>query len=78
MFKPLSTVYSKELTTYLHNGQGLAGIKKGDFFHLFWKAWVSTFTQVLILRSFEARGIAPLQPVRSVSSTGRGAAALKW
>ena len=38
MFKPLSTAYSKELTTYLHNGQGLAGIKKGDFFHLFWKA----------------------------------------
>jgi hypothetical protein len=38
MFKPLSTAYSKELTTYLHNSQGLAGIKKGDFFHLFWKA----------------------------------------
>jgi hypothetical protein len=62
MFKPLSTAYSKELTTYLHNGQGLAGIKKGDFFHLFWKAWASTFTQALILRSFEATGIAPLQP----------------
>jgi hypothetical protein len=62
MFKPLSTAYSKELTTYFHNGQGLAGIKKGDFFHLFWKAWVSTFTQALILRSFEATGIAPLQP----------------
>jgi hypothetical protein len=62
MFKPLSTAYSKELTTYLHNSQGLAGIKKGDFFHLFWKAWVSTFTQALILRSFEATGIAPLQP----------------
>jgi hypothetical protein len=54
MFKPLLTAYSKELTTYLHNGQGLAGIKKGDFFHLFWKAWISTFTQALILRSFEA------------------------
>jgi hypothetical protein len=62
MFKPLSTAYSRELTTYLHNGQGLAGIKKGDFFHLFWKAWVSTFTQVLILRPFETTGIAPLQP----------------
>ena len=62
MFKPLSTAYSKELTTYLHNSQGLAGIKKGDFFHLFWKAWVSTFTQALILRSFKATGIASLQP----------------
>jgi hypothetical protein len=62
MFKPLSTAYSKELTTYLHKGQGLVNIKKGDFFHLFWKAWVSTFTQELIIRSFEATGIAPLQP----------------
>jgi hypothetical protein len=62
MFKPLSTAYSKELTTHLHNGQGLSVIKKSDFFHLFWKAWVSTFTQELILRSFEATGISPLQP----------------
>ncbi|KAJ8111880.1 hypothetical protein OPT61_g5626 [Boeremia exigua] len=62
MFKPLSTAYSKELTTYLHHSQGLAKVKKSDFFHLFWKAWVGTFTQELILRSFEATGIAPLQP----------------
>jgi hypothetical protein len=62
MFKPLSTAYSKELTTHLHNGQGLSVIKKSDFFHLFWKAWTSTFTQGLILKSFEATGIAPLQP----------------
>ncbi|RYN16665.1 hypothetical protein AA0119_g13177 [Alternaria tenuissima] len=62
MFKPLSTAYSKELTTHLHSGQGLSVIKKSDFFHLFWKAWVSTFTQGLILRSFETTGISPLQP----------------
>ena len=62
MFKPLSTAYSKELTTHLHNGQGLSVIKKSDFFHLFWKAWVSTFTQGLILKSFQATGILPLQP----------------
>ena len=62
LFKPLSTAYSKELTTHLHNGQGLSVIKKSDFFHLFWKAWISTFTQGLILKSFEATGIAPLQP----------------
>jgi hypothetical protein len=62
MFKPLSTAYSKELTTHLHNGQGLSVIKKSDFFHLFWKAWVGTFTQELILRSFEVTGISPLQP----------------
>ena len=62
IFKPLSTAYSKELTTYLHSSQGLSAIKKSDFFHLFWKAWASTFTQGLILRSFKATGISPLQP----------------
>ena len=61
MFKPLSTAYSKEFTTHLHHGQGLSVLKKGDFFHLFWKAWMSTFTQGLILRSFEATGITPLR-----------------
>ncbi|KAF1924148.1 uncharacterized protein M421DRAFT_8983 [Didymella exigua CBS 183.55] len=65
MFKPLSTAYSKELTTHLHSGQGLSVIKKSDFFHLFWKAWTNTFTPELILRSFKAtviwclRGDAP-------------------
>jgi hypothetical protein len=44
MFKPLSTAYSKELTTHLHNGQGLSVIKKSNFFPLFWKAWESVFT----------------------------------
>ena len=62
MFKPLSTAYSKELTTHLHKGQGLSVVKKGDFFHLFWKAWIGTFTKELILKSFEATGISPLQP----------------
>jgi hypothetical protein len=35
MFKPLSTTYSKELSNYLHNSQGLLSVKKGDFFPLF-------------------------------------------
>ena len=62
IFKPLLTAYSKKLTTYLYYSQGLAKVKKSDFFHLFWKAWVGTFTKELIIRSFEATGIAPLQP----------------
>ncbi|KAF1361774.1 hypothetical protein EJ07DRAFT_109848 [Lizonia empirigonia] len=61
MFKPLSTAYSKALTTHLHNGQGLSSIKKSDFFPLFWKAWIATFTPELILRSFVATGISPLR-----------------
>ncbi|KAF1922585.1 uncharacterized protein M421DRAFT_426783, partial [Didymella exigua CBS 183.55] len=42
--------------------KGLLVIKKSDFFHLFWKAWTNTFTPELILRSFKATDISPLQP----------------
>jgi hypothetical protein len=32
LFKPLSQNYLHELTTFLHQAQGLTSIKKGDFF----------------------------------------------
>jgi hypothetical protein len=59
MFKPLATCYSHELTTFLQRTQGLVAIKKGNFFPLFWKAWVSSFRKETILKSFEATGIWP-------------------
>jgi hypothetical protein len=62
MFKPLSQAYSSELTTHLHKGQGLISIKKGDFFPLFWRAWLSSFKEETILKSFEATGIWPIDP----------------
>jgi hypothetical protein len=62
MFKPLSQAYSDKLTTRLHNAQGLISIKKGDFFPLFWRAWVSSFNESFILKSFEATGIWPMDP----------------
>jgi DDE superfamily endonuclease/Tc5 transposase DNA-binding domain len=62
MFKPLSTAYSKALTQYLHNAQGLVSVKKGDFFLLFWQAWTESFQEQTILKSFEATGLWPLNP----------------
>ena len=62
MFKPLSTAYSKELSNYLHNSQGLLSVKKGDFFPLFWRAWVSSFRKNSIQKSFTATGIWPPDP----------------
>ncbi|KAF2742948.1 DDE-domain-containing protein [Sporormia fimetaria CBS 119925] len=62
LFKPLSTAYSTELSNFLHKSQGLLPIKKGDFFPLFWKAWVDSFKNTTILKSFEATGIAPIDP----------------
>jgi hypothetical protein len=61
-FKPLSSAYSKELTNHLQKTQGLIPVKKGDFFPLFWRAWVSSFTTETILSSFEATGIWPMEP----------------
>ncbi len=60
MFKPLSSEYSKQLTTRLHRSKGLVPVKKGDFFPLFWQAWLNSFTKTHILKSFEATGIHPL------------------
>ena len=44
-FGPLSRNYTKALTDHLMMGQGLLSFQKGDFFRIFWQAWVSTFTK---------------------------------
>src|ERR1700710_646451 len=59
-FKPLSSEYKNELTKRIHQSQGWLPVKKGDFFPLFWKAWVASFTEKTMLNSFEATGISPL------------------
>jgi hypothetical protein len=60
LFKPLSQAYSNELTNHLRKAQGLIPIKKGHFFPLFWSAWISSFTENLILEAFKATGIWPI------------------
>ncbi|KAF1938280.1 hypothetical protein EJ02DRAFT_474070, partial [Clathrospora elynae] len=59
MFKPLASAYSSELTAYLHRSQGLIPINKGNFFPLFWKAWITSFRSELVRKSFEATGVVP-------------------
>ena len=61
-FKPLSSNYSCELDNHLQASQGLSPLSKGDFFALFWPAWVSTFTENLISKAFTATGISPVNP----------------
>jgi hypothetical protein len=60
MFLPLSKYYSQELDRHLHQSQGLIGVKKGEFFPIFWSAWSSTMRQELILKSFQATGVWPM------------------
>jgi hypothetical protein len=57
MFKSLSSQYSKKLTNHTHKLLGILPVKKGDFVPLFWSAWVSSFTDKLIFKAFEATGI---------------------
>ena len=59
-FKPLSSNYSKGLTNHLQASQGLSPIGKFEFLHLFWPAWVNTFTETLVFSGFRATGISPL------------------
>jgi hypothetical protein len=62
MFKPLSTAYTTNLSTYLHYSQGLVPIKKGDSFPLFWDSWITSFRKDLVLKAFSATGIWPMDP----------------
>jgi hypothetical protein len=60
MFSPLSKHYTQELNRHLHRSQGLISVKKGDFFPMFWSAWGSTMRPELILKSFQATGVWPM------------------
>jgi hypothetical protein len=58
-FKPLSSSYSHAMDIFMHTTQGYLAIKKGDFFPLFWDAWIFSFKEETIMKSFEATGIWP-------------------
>jgi hypothetical protein len=62
MFKPLSSSYSKGLINYLYKTQGLVSVNKSNFFSLFWQAWISSFKETSIFKSFEATGMWPMDP----------------
>ena len=60
LFRPLSKHYTKELTQHLQRTQGLLKITKQDFYRHFWPAWSSTMTHDLIVKSFQAVGVWPM------------------
>jgi hypothetical protein len=63
MFKPLVSTYTKSLINYTQQSLGLVPIKMGDFFTLFWDAWVVSFKKKTILQPFAATGIWPKNSV---------------
>lgn len=70
-FKSVSSAYASELDDYPLNSQGLSSLTKGEFFSLFWPAWVSTFTKKLIRNSFTAPGLSPMNPDVILNRFGR-------
>jgi hypothetical protein len=52
--------YTEELTHYLQQTQGLTKLTKRDFYSNFWPAWNSTMTLELILKSFQATDMWPV------------------
>ncbi|KAF1937351.1 hypothetical protein EJ02DRAFT_385793, partial [Clathrospora elynae] len=58
----MASAYTLYLTNHLQRGQGLVPIRKGDFFPLFWNAWVKATRKNLVLKSFRATGIWPMDP----------------
>jgi hypothetical protein len=60
LFSPLSKHYTEELTKRLQRTQGISRITKRDFYSNFWPAWSSTMTHDLILKSFQATGVWPM------------------
>ena len=62
LFAPLASAYSAVVTEHLHESQGLLGVPKSDFFRLFYKSWVATFREELIVSSFVNTGIFPQDP----------------
>jgi hypothetical protein len=59
LFKPLSTTYSNELSSFTDQCQGLLPITRSHFFPLFWRAWEASFEESTILRAFEVTGLSP-------------------
>jgi hypothetical protein len=45
-----------------HEANGGGSIKKGDFFLLFWRAWMKTLREKLILSAFGTVGLSPFNP----------------
>ncbi|KAG9185049.1 hypothetical protein G6011_02996 [Alternaria panax] len=74
LFKPLSTAYSNELSSFIDQCQELLTITKSHFFPLFYRAWEASFKESTILRAFEVTGLSPfnseviLQKFRAIAA----------
>ena len=66
LFGPLSKTYDRQIQDFMLEYQGFVSLTKRDFYPLFREAWITSFTSVNIASGFEASGIFPLNPERTI------------
>jgi hypothetical protein len=62
IFGPLSTTYSEQLETFLHDYQRLYHVTKRDFFRLFWPSWNQSLSSKNINSAWKSVGLCPWNP----------------
>jgi hypothetical protein len=71
IFSPLATAYSKEIDQLVQRSHGFSRITKRTFWPLFYAAWTKSLTKANIQSAFEATGIEPFNPEKTVSQVQR-------
>lgn len=71
LFKPLSTAYSSQLSKQQQHSWGQFPVKKADFFSLYKAAYISSFTEKNIRKSFKATGIWPMDRSQVINRVKR-------
>jgi DDE superfamily endonuclease len=67
IFSPLSMAYSNEIDRLIQRSHGFSRITKRTFWSLFYAAWKTSLTKANIQSAFEATGIVPFNPAKTLS-----------
>lgn len=59
LFNPLGNYYSQELSTWIHETQGLSKLDKRHFLDLFWPAYMRAFSRKNIASGWLKTGLCP-------------------
>ena len=66
LFGPLSQAYNLQMQQFMLRYQGFVSLSKRDFYGLFQEAWLASFTHANIESAWEASGIYPFNPDRTI------------
>lgn len=67
LFSPLATFYTQQLEEFIQGTYSLLGLRKRDFFGLFWPAYIKAFTAANIASGWLNTGLYPFNPELVIS-----------